>query len=62
MEEVNDGMGPGGFCICPQCGYKRFHEPGIPCREQQCPQCGIQMVREGSYHHTLSKKKGGNEK
>ncbi|MGB9750378.1 MAG: ferredoxin [Caldisericia bacterium] len=48
-----DGMGPIGFCICPKCGYKKPHIPGIPCRDEKCPNCGSILVREGSYHHTL---------
>ena len=58
MEEiVKLGMGSGGFCICPKCGYKEVHQAGIPCREERCPNCGARMVREGSYHHKLIDKK-----
>jgi len=42
------GMGPRGNCVCPKCGYKVPHQPGKPCRELQCPTCGITMLREGS--------------
>lgn len=62
MDEMRQGMGPGGFCICSKCGYKKPHEAGIPCRDEKCPKCGTKMVREGSYHHKLieeKKKKGG---
>ncbi len=52
-------MGPGGFCICPKCGEKILHKAGVPCREEKCPKCGTRMVREGSYHHKLIKKHGG---
>jgi NAD-dependent SIR2 family protein deacetylase len=53
-------MGPGGFCICPKCGYKKPHEAGIPCQQEKCPNCGTKLIREGSYHHKLiEKKKGG---
>jgi hypothetical protein len=38
--------GPGGFCICPACGYKVPHRQGVPCFEEKCPQCGATMTRE----------------
>lgn len=38
--------GPGGYCVCPQCGHKEPHEIGIPCLQKQCPKCGAAMVRE----------------
>jgi NAD-dependent SIR2 family protein deacetylase len=62
MDTVHSqGMGPGGFCICPKCGYKKPHEAGIPCQQEKCPNCGTKLIREGSYHHNLiEKKKGGN--
>ena len=47
------GMGPRGNCVCPKCGAVVPHMPGMPCREQRCPECGAKMVREGSYHHQL---------
>lgn len=37
--------GPGGACVCPQCGYKEPHEVGIPCMQQRCPTCGVALVR-----------------
>lgn len=40
------GAGPGGFCVCPQCGRREPHERGVPCFERTCPQCGTTMVRE----------------
>jgi NAD-dependent SIR2 family protein deacetylase len=58
MGEIEkQGMGSGGFCICPKCSYQKPHEAGIPCREEKCPDCGTKMVREGSYHHRLIKDK-----
>jgi predicted DNA-binding protein (UPF0251 family) len=40
------GLGPGGKCICPSCGYKKAHERGVPCYGHKCPKCGTQMTRE----------------
>jgi len=40
--------GPGGYCVCPNpnCGHREPHQPGVPCTQQKCPKCGMQMVRE----------------
>lgn len=56
-------MGKGGSCVCPKCESQVPHRPGVPCREEHCPQCGAKMLREGSEHHRLwlakrSKKQG----
>ncbi|MBN1833839.1 MAG: DUF5320 family protein [Deltaproteobacteria bacterium] len=40
------GVGPGGYCICPNCGEKATHKIGSPCYEQKCPKCGTAMTRE----------------
>mgnify|MGYP003875802467 CR=1 FL=1 len=40
------GLGPGGFCICPQCGTRVPHQRGIPCYQTYCPKCGSPMTRE----------------
>ena len=48
-----------GFCICLNCNTKIPHQPGVPCRENSCPQCGKKMIRENSYHHQLYLKQGG---
>jgi hypothetical protein len=39
-------MGPGGNCICPDCGKKVPHTRGTPCNKRKCPDCGTQMTRE----------------
>ncbi len=53
-------MGPIGFCICVKCGFRKPHQPGIPCREETCPKCDAKLIREGSMHHQkIIKKKGG---
>lgn len=38
--------GPGGFCVCPNCGHKVQHVPGLPCYQFDCPHCGAIMTRE----------------
>lgn len=38
--------GPGGTCICPECGYELSHVSGIPCIELNCENCGTPMVRK----------------
>ncbi len=40
------GAGPGGECICPQCGATLPHQAGIPCYQVICPHCGRQMMRK----------------
>lgn len=39
------GLGPGGSCTCPHCGYEIPHETGNPCYLEVCPECGIEMGR-----------------
>jgi hypothetical protein len=38
--------GPGGDCVCPNCGHKVPHKVGQPCYEVNCPKCGTQMTRD----------------
>jgi hypothetical protein len=38
--------GPGGNCVCPNCGHRVPHVAGQPCYQRQCPKCGTQMTRE----------------
>jgi hypothetical protein len=45
------GLGPGGFCVCPRCGFRKGHYPNLPCIEEKCPKCGAKLIREGSEHH-----------
>jgi predicted amidophosphoribosyltransferase len=40
------GIGPGGNCVCPNCGEKVPHQRGTPCYSMSCPKCGTKMVRE----------------
>ncbi len=53
VQNQTQGMGRGGFCICPKCNYRAPHQRGVPCQEQRCPNCGAKLLREGSYHHQL---------
>ncbi len=39
------GLGPGGECVCPKCGFRVPHQRGIPCFQHKCPKCGTPMVR-----------------
>jgi len=40
------GSGPGGQCVCPECGKRISHTAGVPCNTQSCPACGAQMIKE----------------
>ena len=40
------GAGPGGDCVCPNCGAKVSHKVGAPCYDVNCPKCGNRMVRQ----------------
>lgn len=40
------GSGPGGNCICPDCGAKIAHTVGTPCNEVKCPKCDVLMTKE----------------
>lgn len=35
-------------CVCPNCQFKQVHQPGKPCKNQVCPECGHSMKRAGS--------------
>jgi predicted Fe-Mo cluster-binding NifX family protein len=37
--------GPGGSCVCPNCGEKTPHTAGQPCNRLKCPNCGTPMTR-----------------
>jgi len=37
--------GPGGNCICPNCGHKEPHIVGQPCNQKICQKCGTRMIR-----------------
>lgn len=38
--------GPGGDCVCPNCGHRQPHQVGQPCYQTACPKCGTAMIRE----------------
>ena len=46
MKGNQRGAGPGGNCICPNCGEKLLHKQGTPCYSIGCPKCGTAMMRE----------------
>ena len=37
--------GPGGDCLCHNCGYQESHQLGAPCYTKNCPKCGTLMTR-----------------
>ncbi|MDZ7796679.1 MAG: ferredoxin [Candidatus Marinimicrobia bacterium] len=37
--------GPGGYCVCPDCGHKEQRRAGRPCYRQRCPKCNAFMTR-----------------
>ena len=39
------GLGPGGECVCPNCGHRIPHRRGVPCAQEICPKCGTRMTR-----------------
>lgn len=39
-----------GYCVCPRCGLRVSHQPGIPCRSLVCTSCSSGMIRE---HHPI---------
>ncbi len=38
-------LGPGGKCVCPNCGTTVPHQQGVPCYRVKCPKCGQTMTR-----------------
>ena len=38
--------GPGGYCVCPNCGERAPHQLRSPCYNQRCPKCGTAMTLE----------------
>ncbi len=38
--------GPGGNCLCPNCGNTVPHIVGQPCNQKVCPKCGTRMTRQ----------------
>lgn len=45
MRGKRAGAGPGGECICPNCGTRVPHKLGVPCYSVKCPKCGVNMSR-----------------
>lgn len=61
MRRNSQNMGSGGACHCPKCDYRTPHKQGVPCQDEKCPECGAKLIREGSYHDDLLKKKQGKD-
>ena len=47
MGRGNSSFAPNviGNCLCPACGHSEPHQPGVPCMQQKCSQCGATMNR-----------------
>jgi len=60
-KEKSHTMGQGGSCICPKCETRIDHRNGVRCQDERCPSCGAKMLREGSEHHALWKRKHGGQ-
>ncbi|MDD5510960.1 MAG: hypothetical protein PHI12_09120 [Dehalococcoidales bacterium] len=45
IEQDAAGLGPGGICKCPNCGYEEEHKTSEPCGQIECPKCGARMGR-----------------
>ena len=39
------GLGLGGECKCPNCGYTEPHQRAVPCFNKKCPKCQTLMIR-----------------
>jgi hypothetical protein len=39
------GSGPGGYCVCPHCGFATPHNRARPCNTIRCPKCGTIMTK-----------------
>lgn len=46
MGGIRPGAGPGGYCVCVNCGERVVHQQGVPCYSVKCPKCGTMMMRE----------------
>lgn len=40
------GSGPGGLCVCPNCGATVPHQRGVPCNTVHCPKCNSTMLKQ----------------
>ena len=37
--------GPGGECICSNCGFRELHQLAVPCLTKKCQKCEAPMTR-----------------
>jgi len=44
--EGGSGQGPGGMCVCPNCGMSVAHTRDQPCMKIRCQNCGSYMTRK----------------
>jgi len=53
LEMQGKGTGPEGtggtdVCVCPECNKEFSHERGVPCNENECPDCGVALTGKGT--------------
>lgn len=37
------GLGGSSVCVCPKCGKEFAHSRGVPCIQQECPDCKVPL-------------------
>jgi hypothetical protein len=45
-DDNGQGRGPGGNCVCPNCGWRVAHQGGTPCAAIKCQKCQIGLERD----------------
>jgi hypothetical protein len=43
-----EGTGGADVCVCPECKKEFKHERGVPCNENKCPDCDVELTGKGA--------------